>query len=196
MRRLGQVVISLTCVLIISRDAGAQTCLGAAQFSSGRARVAASASFSSGASEYEGQIAVGANNGIFVSASGGQIVPKGGGSNGTVIGADLGYSLAIGSAAQLCPLVAYAHTTYTGENDDNFGFGGYVGATARISAQASIVPYAGASYVHAMAKFGSLSASGDYGIVEFGLGLVVNKSITLRPSVATPFGLGPTSCHC
>jgi hypothetical protein len=185
-------MISLTCVLIVSRAAVGQTCLGAAQFSAGSVRIAGSASFGSGTSEYDGQVAIGANDGIFVSASGGAIVPKGGGTNGTVLGADIGYSLVVGSAMQVCPLVSYTHTTFTGETDDGLGFGGSLGTTARISPQAVIVPFVGATYVHATAKFSGISVSGNYGVAELGVGLVLNKSITLRPSVATPFGLGPS----
>ncbi len=204
MSRLGQVAISVTCALIISREARAQTCLGTAQFSAGVARVAGSASFTGSASfngdakEYGGEIAVGANNGVFVSASGGQIVPNGAGPGPNTVGASLGYGLVIGSAAQFCPLVAYTHKT---SPEDDISFGGALGATARISAQASIVPYVGAAYVHASGTLlpfgtsGAIVSTTHYGILELGVGLVIDRSITLRPNVSVPFGItgGPTT---
>ncbi|MGH7656320.1 MAG: autotransporter outer membrane beta-barrel domain-containing protein [Gemmatimonadaceae bacterium] len=205
---IGTIVI-VTSLAGLAGRSDAQSCVGTASFAAGIVRLGASAAFTDGAKQYSGGLALGAPHGVFAAVDAGSISYDGGGGASTVVGANLGYDVAVGPGASFCPIVAYSHVSFpdvrvggstitTSENV--VAFGGAFGVTATVAPNLDLVPYLAGEYAHASASesetgVGSDSQSQDYGVLSVGVGFVINKMFTFGPSVAVPVGItgGKTS---
>ena len=186
----------------LSRQSDAQTCVGSASFGAGALRLGASASFSDGSKLYGGEFAAGAPHGVFAALDAGSVSYNGGGSS-SVIGATLGYDVAVGPVTSFCPFVGYTHLSFPDINTgtgtitssgNNINFGGALGMTAKTAPNFDLVPFVSAQYVHAsvssnFAGVGSNTASDDYGLLGVGVGFVFSKRVTFNPSVSVPVGI-------
>jgi len=200
MRR--SLVVSLALLAIVRSPAVAQTCLGLASFSSGKMQVAAQGQFTEGANRFGG----GFNYGIPASVFGGAQISTtsfdGADASSLGIGANVGYQLAMGKAADIhvCPVASFE--LGMGPDDDalsidrsstqaNVGFsiGKTMGATPRMQ----IVPAAGLglAYTKLSEDDGTttVDASETYGLARLGVGFIFNQQIAVRPSVDIPLGL-------
>ena len=103
---------------------------------------------------------------------------------------------------QFCPVASFAYQsgpnvqTPVGDISASahaIGFGGSFGGIVPMSPTLDFVPFAGASFLasRVSASFGgtSESASKNYGEVNVGAGFVLNRTLTLQPSVSIPVGL-------
>jgi hypothetical protein len=115
------------------------------------------------------------------------------------LGLNLGYQMQVGKA-QICPVASLGYDN--GPDSDAFGVNsstksaafGLAFGTPMGTSQLQIVPSAGVGVVYAKSNveidgIGSGEGSDAYGIAELGVGLVINQSVSVRPSVAIPVGL-------
>ena len=180
--------------------ARAQACVGAASFKSGPVRIGAGLTVGDNVKTYGAQIAAGAAMGPFASLDIGRSEFDDVSDAGTVFGATAGYAIDLTpeKTVQFCPLVSYSYLSgpeiFTVSTSAHaFQMGGSFGGLLSLSPTLDFVPFVGASYVNAKATFelngNSASDSNDYGQAKVGAGFVVNRQLTLQPSVAIPFGL-------
>ena len=191
------------CIFAAPLAIEAQTCTGSASFSAGNMRLGASGSFQDGSRTYGGAFTVGATQGAFGSVSLGQTSYSGATGTSSTIGVSAGYSVAVGPAAEFCPIVSYAHWSFPDApffggtitaGQDDFGLGGSLGFVSVMTPNLSVKPFASAAYFHSMftehdGTLGSSSTNYDYGIIGVGFGFIVRNSLTILPGVTRPVGL-------
>jgi hypothetical protein len=176
----------------------AQTCMGMASYASGPVQVAGNAAFVDGANRFGASAGYGLPGGVFGSANIGMTSYDGLDSS-LDFGVNLGYQIQV-AKAQVCPIASlgYDNGPDSDENGMNSstksaGFGLAIGAPLG-TARMQIVPTAGLGLVYGKSKieidgFGSAEGSDAYGVAQLGVGLVLNQSVAIRPSVAIPLGL-------
>jgi hypothetical protein len=196
MRR--SLVVTLALLAIVRSPAVAQTCMGMASFSSGPVQIAGNAAFTDGANRLGASAAYGLPGSVFGSVGIGTTSIDGLDSS-LDFGVDLGYQMQVGKA-QICPVASLGYDNGPDSDSNGInsstrsaGFGLAMGAPMGTS-QLQIVPTAGLGLIYAKSKveitgFGSGEGSDAYGVAQLGLGLVVNQTIAIRPSVAIPLGL-------
>lgn len=193
-------VASLVLFAAVSAPAAAQTCLGLASHSAGQMQVAGNASFSDLTNAFGGTFGYGLPSGVFGKA--GVATTSYDGVDGSAIdlGAQVGYQMSVGKAAQICPVASLG--LGMGPKDiDAAGsdlssrqgtLGVAVGTSMSASPRMQIVPAASLGLAYRSEKIedatGSLDASETYGQASLGVGVVFNSNITVRPSVSIPLG--------
>jgi hypothetical protein len=177
----------------------AQTCLGLAPFSVGRIQLGASADFGEDAKAFSANLSFGSTNGPLGGVSVGTVDYDELDENGTTVGAQLGWQAPVGTQnrVQLCPVVG---ATY-GFGPDQLGsdvsswsvfFGLQLGISTDSSAQLRLVPTVGAALAYAKLEvdgFLNFEESETFGILNLGVGFVVNTRVSILPSVDIPVGL-------
>lgn len=175
----------------------AQTCLGGASFADRRAQIGADASFGTGARSISGGVSVGSQHGPFVSVGFGTAHDDDIDDNATIFGATVGIGVPLppGRTIALCPVAsAVALNGVELEGGErlsvqSFAFGASVGSAVGVTPGFEIVPFAGAGVVIQTVTVRvpgiATTAESDhhYG-VSLGAGLVIGKSVTIRPSAA------------
>jgi len=195
MRR--SLVVTLVLLAIVRSPAVAQTCMGMASFSSGPVQLAGNGAFTDGANRFGASAAYGLPGSVFGSVGIGTTSIDGLDSS-LDFGVDLGYQMQVGKA-QICPVASLGYDNGPDSDSNGLnsstrsaGFGLAMGAPMGTS-QLQIVPTAGLGLIYAKSKveFGGLTGEGSdaYGVAQLGVGLVLNQSISIRPSVAIPLGL-------
>ena len=202
--RIGALLVTFGIVALSATRMAAQTCSGAAAFSAGPVRLGAGLASSDGVKSYGVNMAVGAKAGPFVSGSLSRTEYSDIADNGTLVGLGAGYAFDLNrtKTVQFCPEVSFRHESgpeieYLGStistSADAVGFGGVFGGVVPVTPTLDVVPFAGGAYVitQAWATLGreSESESLRYGEVDVGAGFVINKTLTLQPSVALPVGI-------
>ncbi|MFI5234034.1 MAG: hypothetical protein ACHQSE_16190, partial [Gemmatimonadales bacterium] len=191
------------CILAAPAAIQAQTCTGTASFSAGSMRLGAAGSFTDGAKTYSGTFAVGATQGLFASATAAQISYDSQGGTSTEFGVSAGYSIGLGSSAEFCPILSYAHTafpnaTFAGatitSDENDFSFGGSLGVATVATPSVTFKPFVSAQYFHSTVSehstvLGPADMNYDYGLLGVGVGVIVNKCVTILPGIAQPVGL-------
>ncbi len=204
---------AVSVLLISSESAAAQTCSGASSFRDGPVRVAATAGFGDDVDALTALLAIGADSGPWGSASVSRLAfetPAGGDEIGPAYGATLGYAFDLGkpsnpAGVQLCPFAGYQRL-----DGVDIGLGGglgflkirsrsllagvSVGAVTTASPTVALVPTAGLSYVDERAKVHAPGSSrqtvtDSYGVLDAGLGLVVNRRFMVQVGAGFPFGI-------
>jgi hypothetical protein len=203
MPRLVKPIILCMC-LTLPAVIEAQTCQGAASFSSGPARVGAGFNVSDNVKSYGAQLAVGAGSGPYASADLSRAEYDNVANAGVGVGVTGGYAidLAPAHAAQFCPLVSFGYQT--GPDIDTgigtistsahaVGFGGSFGGAIAVAPSFDFVPFVAAQYwieqASASGAGTTASSSANYTSISVGAGFVVNKMLTLQPAVSIPVGL-------
>ena len=196
MRR--SIVVTLALLAIVRSAAVAQTCMGMASYAHGPVQVAGSADFVDGANRFGASAGYGLPGGVFGSANVGTTSYDGLDAS-LDFGVNVGYQMKV-AKAQVCPVASlgYANGPDSDANGINTssksaGFGLAVG-TPLGTRRMQIVPTAGLGLVYGKSKIeidgiGSAEGSDAYGIAQLGVGLVLNQSVSIRPSVAIPLGL-------
>jgi hypothetical protein len=194
--------------------ARAQVCLGSASFASGPLRIATQAGFADRQQSFGGEVAAGVWKSAFVSAAVQRTSHDTAGvqldtvrHSTTDYNVVAGVEIPLGSGrAQLCPTFAFDRTSGGINNDlvvervrGNRGtFGLSLGVIASHSETIDFVPSVGVAYndVHTRTKrdprFGTLSDFSthiDYWTVTYTPAFVINRVVSLGPSVTIPFGV-------
>jgi hypothetical protein len=201
MRR--SLVVSLALLAIVRAPAVAQTCMGLASYSTGRMQVSGNGSLTDGANTFGASLGYGLPGSAFGNATLSTTSYDAADASSLGIGANVGYQLALGKAAQiqLCPVAGFELGMGPDDNtagidassrSANVGFS--LGTTMSASPRMRIVPAAGLGLAYGKVKLednaGNVTeASNTYGMAHLNLGFVFNQNIAVRPSVAIPLGL-------
>lgn len=202
--RTGTLLVVLTAVALSATKMVAQTCSGTAAFSAGPVRLGAGLATSEGVKSYGVSMAVGANTGPFASGTLSRAEYSDIDGAGTVFGFGAGYAIDLNPAktVQFCPIATFNYqsgpdidigTSTISTSAHAIGFGGSIGGILPVGPTVDFVPFAGAAYFvsRASASAGDVSESEsqDYTEIDVGAGFVINKVLTLQPSVAIPVGV-------
>lgn len=195
-------VASLALVAVINAPAAAQTCLGLASFSHGKMQVAGNGQFSDGSNRFGAGFNYGLPAGLFAGAQVSTTSFDGADASSLGIGANVGYQMTVGKAANIhvCPTASLE--LGMGPDDDaaginassraaNVGFS--LGTTMGSTPRMQIVPTAGLGLAYAKLSLDDGTAttelSDTYGQARLGVGFIFNQQISVRPSVDIPLGL-------
>jgi hypothetical protein len=195
-------VASLALVAVINAPAAAQTCLGLASFSHGKMQVAGNGQFSDGSNRFGAGFNYGLPAGVFAGAQVSTTSFDGADASSLGIGANVGYQMTVGKAANIhvCPTASLE--LGMGPDDDaaginassraaNVGFS--LGTTMGSTPRMQIVPTAGLGLAYAKLSLDDGTAttelSDTYGQARLGVGFIFNQQIAVRPSVDIPLGL-------
>jgi hypothetical protein len=195
-------VASLALIAVVNAPAAAQTCLGLASFSQGSMQVSGNGQFSDGANRF----GAGFNYGLPASVFGGAQISTtsfdGADASSLGIGANVGYQLSMGKAANIhvCPTASLE--LGMGPDDDALGLnassraanlGFSVGTTMGSTPRMQIIPTAGLglAYLKVSVDNGTTTSelSDTYAQARLGVGFLFNQQIAVRPSVDIPLGL-------
>jgi hypothetical protein len=171
------------------------------------------------ANKYGGDFAFGFAGGAFASAAlmhtsyeEDPSAPGFNSANNLAIGAGIPVVQSTSKAASFCPIANVEHqwgpngsftffgsTTNLKVSSTLYGLGGSVGGSLKAGERVDVVPFGSAQYAMLRATV-SISGGGQpsetdhesvkLGLLEFGAGIVINKSFTIRPSVQRAVGLG------
>jgi hypothetical protein len=204
-RHLSSLLLALAALLPV-RLASAQACLGTASFGAGLVRAGATFASTNGATAYGGALAIGAPTGPFADASLSRASYDGATSDATSFTIGVGYAIEVTPTGrvQFCPRIA--HLRLTGPDIDTvFGVvkqkhrasevGASLGGVVPVSPRMEVVPFAGAAYVATRSTLdfeqgGAETGTDDSGELQLGAGLVLDRRLTLQPSVVFPLGSG------
>ncbi len=194
-------------VLGLTHIARGQTCLGTASYASGIVRVDGGIQFSAGQDAYGGGLAVGAPSGLFASGDISRASFDAVDGNATGLTTQAGYALNLvaGGALQVCPTVGFAYQSGPdyrnvlgsfSSSSHAFVFGASLGSAFTTSSAFTLAPFTAvtreARHISQSSPGADLSASQNYYNVAFGVGLVIDRTITLQPAISLPAGLsGP-----
>jgi hypothetical protein len=195
--------VSMALVAAVNAPAAAQTCLGLASFSSGKMQVSGNGQFQDGANRFGAGFNYGLPAGIFAGAQLSSTSYEAADASSLGIGANVGYQLTVGKAANVhvCPVASLelgmgpddeASNTDISQRNATLGFS--LGKTMAASPRMQIIPAAGLglAYVSQKTEVDGVSApnqSETYGLARLGVGFVFNQTIAVRPSVDIPLGL-------
>jgi hypothetical protein len=200
MRR--SIVVSLALLAIVNAPAVAQTCLGLASFSSGNMQVSGNGQFAQGANRFGAGFHYGMPAGMFGGAQVSTTSYDGASSSSLGIGADVGYQLSMGKAANVhvCPTASFeigngpddnAANINASSKNANIGFS--LGTMMGHNPRMQIIPSAGLGLAYTKLKIedptSTTELSDTYGQARLGVGFVFNHQIAVRPSIDIPLGL-------
>ena len=182
----------------VAATAEAQICAGTAPFSAGQMRVGGSAYFPDGASAFGGEFAYGLENNMYVGGTATRWSVDGADVNWMDLGVHGGYEMSFESMPKLrlCPIASLGYLT-----GPDFGtietstirasFGGAAGTAIAAGENLAIVPSAGVHWVYARAKAtqggNSATASDNAFEARLAAGFVINRAITIAPTLTIPF---------
>jgi len=195
-------VVSMALLAVVNAPAAAQTCLGLASFSAGKMQVSGNGQFAEGSNRFGAGFNYGLPASVFAGAQISTTSFDGAPSSSLGVGANVGYQMSVGKAANIhvCPTASLE--LGMGPDDDaaginassrsaNVGFslGTTMGATPRMQ----IVPTAGLGLAYSKLKLEDATTttelSDTYGQARLGVGIIFNQQIAVRPSVDIPLGL-------
>ena len=201
--RLRSLLIAVGLVSFATTELAAQTCVGAASYASGPVRLGGGYASTDGTKSYGLTLGVGAKAGPFASASVSRSEYSDLDAHGTgvALGAGYAFDLKPTRTVQFCPLASLARESgpdvdYGGStialSVRDVGIGGSFGGVVPVTPTLDLVPFAGAYFVasrfSATFQGDTQSDSQNAGEADVGAGFVINRTLTLQPSVAIPFG--------
>ena len=195
-------MVAAALVLALPSAALAQTCLGNPSFSNGHLQLSANVATNKDVTAFGVGIGGGSETIFGAAQVGGTTYDAIDGSTLSV-GGTLGYQVPIssGGSAMICPVLGGAYgfgprdfdALGTDLQTRAFNFGLSLGFDALRSERLRVVPALSAGFVYAANVFdgmgGSSTVSDSFGEAGFVLGLVLNNTLAIRPSVSVPFGL-------
>ena len=200
MRR--SLVVSLAMLALVNAPAVAQTCLGLASYSSGNMQVSGNGQFAEGANRFGAGFNYGLPASVFAGAQISTTSFDGADASSLGIGANVGYQLSLGKAANIhvCPTASLE--LGMGPDDDALGInassraanvGFSLGTTMGASPRMQIVPSAGLGLAYLKLKVEDATTTSElsdtYGQARLGVGFIFNQQIAVRPSIDIPLGL-------
>ncbi len=200
-----RVLSTVGALALIAASAGAQICEGTASFRSGHVRIGAIATGNRDSVAYGARIAVGGPFGSFFAVGASALHQKDVTSTGVAESGEAGVAIGLPwrHSVQLCPEVGAEYRRGPTLDLGGLGristsahayrFGASVGAAAFHASNVDFVPFAGAAYAIARSRlqFPTFARTADdgYGILDAGVGFVIGRVVTLRPSIEIPIGL-------
>ena len=200
MRR--SLVVSLALLAMVESPAVAQTCLGMASFTHGNMQASGNGQFSDGMNRFGAGFTYGLPASVFAGAQISTTSFDGAPSSSLGIGANVGYQLSLGKAANIavCPTASFE--VGMGPDDDaadinssqtNMNFGFALGTEMGATQQMRIIPTAGLGLQYSKFKVEQggatvVDGSETYGLARLGVGFVFNQQISVRPTVDIPVG--------
>lgn len=195
---LRAIIPALAVSAVLPSVAAAQACLGNASFAANHLQMSGSYTFTSDFDELGAGFVSGSNT-VFAGV-GVNSYSNGGGDANLRISGSLGYQVPVSASGRLqaCPLLraSYGLPTddYNGTGGElttqSYGFGLAVGGPLVQRARFALVPSLQAGVQRDVftvrGGFAPDDLSDTYGTVGFALGLVMNESLSLRPSVLLP----------
>jgi hypothetical protein len=181
----------------VATTAQAQICAGTAPFSAGSMRVGANAEFPENTQVYGGEFAWGHQSGMFLGASLDRATTSGSNDSALRFGGNAGYEIATEAMPKVrfCPVAKLGYSklpdigTATNSMID-YALGLGVGGVLPASDNVAIVPSATLAWTGARIKSTdqgvSATASDSWGQARLAAGVVVNRNITLAPTVTIP----------
>ncbi len=203
MMQLRSLLIAVGVVSFAATALPAQTCVGAAAYSAGPIGVGGAYSTRADVKSYGLTLGVGAKTGPFAQANLARAEYPDFDRTGTIVGVSAGYAIDLipTHKLQFCPLVRLSHQSGpdidfgTSTIDISFrdvGVGGSFGGVVPVTTTLELVPFAGASFFSerfsATYPGNNQSDSANSGLADVGAGFVINKTLTIQPSVSIPFG--------
>lgn len=199
MRRL-----ALLCFAALLAPAGlaAQTCLGNPSFRVNHLQLAGEALFDENVTTF-GAMFTGGSNSYFGGLGAGGASTDGVDGTTLLVRGQVGSQVPVSAsgAAQVCPILT-AELGFGPDDIDGlgtnygsraFGFGLALGGVMASTGMLELVPSISAGFQYRAGIFdavgGSTTVSDTYGTVGAALGLVMNQSLALRPSVTLPVGI-------
>jgi len=185
-----RLLLFVTCALLWSATARAQTCLGALPFDKGQTRLRGDALFTTDVHVFGIGVSQGFQNNLF--AGGGLLLQTFSGGGDT----DKGFYVSGGGEWPLdisakkfawCPVVTLGRVSFPGGSNTMFNIGGDLGFEAFSSGNAKIVPSGGLSISResiGIDNFGSSSTT--YLNIHLAAGLVVNDVLSVVPQFVIP----------
>ena len=189
MKQLHVAALALS-LSIVAQSAYGQTCTGQVAIGSGNpALVAASASFTEGSRGFDVGVTAG-NSLLFGGFTVGRVTSTVVDSSSTFYGGVVGAQLAASPSrrAMICPLFSVFHNAGAGEDNSSTSFAGGASAGFVVSETETfaVVPTVGFS----ISKTRQFEAFGDAsGVVQIGVGLIMNKRFSITPQVVVPVGI-------
>lgn len=197
-------VVLVVGLVGVANSLSAQTCNGTASYNAGPMRVGAGyqstvgSQANAGVKDYGLEFGMGAQNGLYGSASYERVSPDGAsGMNGFGLNGGWSFDMNQTKSVQVCPVAGFSYVKLPDQagasgNLHTWDFGGTAGMTMPMSATYDFIPFAGAAY-----QMATTSASGN-GItastetkwwdISLGAGFVMNKNFTIRPEFILPVG--------
>jgi hypothetical protein len=202
MARFISISLCLTLFTLPAATAFAQTCVGAASFASGSARIGAGIDFAEDGKLYTGQIAVGKAGGPFAAGSIGLGDIDDVEENATAYALELGYGVSMSTTRpfELCPVIGIGFVNWDDSEGGvsvelssrqlsaGFSIGGVVSSTPTFA----FVPAVSLIYTNEKLESEGVfefEESEDYGVIGLAAGFIFNQRITVRPNIAFPVGL-------
>jgi len=181
----------------------AQTCGGMASFSSGPFRAGAGVGLANNVTNFNANLSAGSQYGPFGGVSVGRNDVDGNSNSGTALGLDAGYSFELNPQRtfKFCPIAGFGYVS--GPDRGNLdvssrsvSFGGSFGALMHTQSTITLAPFVSASYINlkntATAPNGNSTSNEDsYGLITFGTGFVLNRTLTIQPAVSFPVATDP-----
>jgi hypothetical protein len=190
--------IALTFALAMPTAVRAQLCTGNASFRAGTLAIGAGAERTGDATLIRGQLSGGKAGGVFVSGNVGRGSFRFSEANSTVVGGSVGLEqLHFGNPRiAFCPVAGAVYET----GDDGVirgntfavSLGVSLARELPVSARASVIPFAHASIVRMRIRLtdvdDTLWTVDVHGMLRTGVGVVLNRRLTLQPNVGIRFG--------
>lgn len=192
------VLPALALTALLPASASAQACLGNASFANNHLQMTGDYTFSSDFDQLGASFVSGSNS-VFAGLGLNSYAFQGGDPNLRISG-NVGYQVPVSASdrVQACPLlrVSYGLATddYNGTGGElttqSYGFGLALGGTMLQRSRFALVPSVQASVQRdaftVRGGFAPDDFSDTYGLVGVALGLIMNESLSLRPSVQLP----------
>jgi hypothetical protein len=195
--------IALVGVLVaVPAAVRAQTCGGMASFSSGPLRVGGGVGLANNVTNFNVNLNAGSQYGPFGGVSIGRSDVDGNANSATDVGLNGGYSFELNRqrTAKFCPIAGFSFESGPDRNPNvdvssrALSFGGSFGGLLHTQSTLTLAPFVSASFVDLKrtTRFGngpSVSLSDQFGLITFGSGFVINRILTIQPSIAFPVGV-------
>ncbi|HVH68099.1 MAG TPA: hypothetical protein VM716_09545 [Gemmatimonadales bacterium] len=205
--RLPSVTVAvLAFTLFLTVRADGQACAGLASFINAPYQVSGVAEYTKHAHDFGGALTLGGPATFFGVALGTTHYDASKGSSFDVSGGG-GYELALGQRGmQLCPVVAAGHRSgpdnYAGSalnySETDVGAALRLGGVASESEHVRLIPTVGLGLEFAQQTFSDFSGTSTsrthgFGVLQFGLGFLPGKTMTLLSEATVPIGLANSS---
>ena len=195
MRRLAMIAI---IAVTLPAAAQAQACLGSVSFATVPVRLGGGAVFGKDYTGYAASLIAGKENGVFGDIGVSRTYFDGYDDTADDVFAQLGLQRAMGTRAQLCPILSAS--IGTGPDDDEFevksryaSTGLALGLTLRPAPSVKIIPNGSLQFAYAASDFtdqvtGKETITDNYGLADLGVGLIFfHDHLAIQPTVQFPF---------
>jgi hypothetical protein len=175
-----------------------------ASFSSGPLRVGGGVGLANSVTNFNVNLNAGSQYGPFGGVSVGRSDVDGNANSATDIGVNGGYSFELNPqrTVKFCPIAGFSFESGPDRNPNvdvssrALSFGGSLGGLVHTQSTLTLAPFVSASFVDLkqttrVGNGPSVSLPDQFGLITFGSGFVINRILTIQPSVAFPVAVDP-----